>query len=88
MSSQHTFETEDRYMAPFFVKQKISIDRGEGVYVWDEDGTRYLDFTAGWGVTCIGHAHPVIAEALARQSRPRAAARRLCAPCCIKTRPP
>lgn len=69
MSSKNTFETEDRYMAPFFVKQRISIDRGEGVYVWDEDGTRYLDFTAGWGVTCIGHAHPVIAEALARQSR-------------------
>jgi acetylornithine/N-succinyldiaminopimelate aminotransferase len=69
MSSKNTFETEDRYMAPFFVKQRISIDRGDGVYVWDEDGTRYLDFTAGWGVTCIGHAHPVIAEALERQSR-------------------
>lgn len=69
MSSQTTFKTEDQYMAPFFVKQKISIDRGEGVFVWDEDGTRYIDFTAGWGVTCIGHAHPVIVDALARQSR-------------------
>lgn len=69
MSSQATFKTEDQYMAPFFVKQKISIDRGEGVFVWDEDGTRYIDFTAGWGVTCIGHAHPVISEALARQSK-------------------
>jgi acetylornithine/N-succinyldiaminopimelate aminotransferase len=56
-------------MAPFFIKQKIAIDRGEGVYVWDEEGVRYLDFTAGWGVTCMGHAHPVITEALARQSR-------------------
>jgi len=69
MSSQTTFKTEDQYMAPFFVKQKISIDRGEGVFVWDEAGTRYIDFTAGWGVTCIGHAHPVISEALARQSK-------------------
>ncbi|MDI9613671.1 MAG: aspartate aminotransferase family protein [Acidobacteriota bacterium] len=69
MSSRNTFETEDRYMAPFFIKQKIAIDRGEGVYVWDEEGVRYLDFTAGWGVTCMGHAHPVITEALARQSR-------------------
>ena len=69
MSSRNTFETEDRYMAPFFIKQKMAIDRGEGVYVWDEEGVRYLDFTAGWGVTCMGHAHPVITEALARQSR-------------------
>jgi acetylornithine/N-succinyldiaminopimelate aminotransferase len=37
MSSQNTYETEDQYMAPFFEKQKISIERGEGVYVWDEE---------------------------------------------------
>ncbi|NTV34659.1 MAG: aspartate aminotransferase family protein, partial [Deltaproteobacteria bacterium] len=39
------------------------------LYVWDEDGNEYMDFTAGWGVTCLGHAHPVITEALAAQSR-------------------
>jgi len=69
MSSTTTFEIEDRYMAPFFVKQKISIDRGDGVFVWDEEGNRYIDFTSGWGVTCIGHAQPVITEALVSQSR-------------------
>ena len=69
MSSATTFEIEDKYMAPFFVKQKISIDRGEGVFVWDEEGNRYIDFTSGWGVTCIGHAQPVITEALVSQSR-------------------
>ena len=69
MSSQKTFEIEDKYMAPFFVKQKISIDRGEGIFVWDEDGNRYMDFTSGWGVTCIGHAAPVIAEALNSQGK-------------------
>ena len=67
MSSQTTFEIEDKYMAPFFVKQKISIEKGDGVFVWDEDGNRYMDFTSGWGVTCIGHAHPVIARALRDQ---------------------
>ncbi|WP_340819346.1 aspartate aminotransferase family protein [Methanolobus sp. WCC4] len=67
MSSKDTFETEDKYFAPFFVKQSISIEKGEGVYVWDEEGRRYLDFTAGWGVTCIGHANPVITDALADQ---------------------
>ena len=69
MSSNVTFEIEDRYMAPFFPKQKISIERGEGVFVWDEEGRRYIDFTSGWGVTCIGHAQPVITEALVTQSR-------------------
>ncbi|MDO9264394.1 MAG: aminotransferase class III-fold pyridoxal phosphate-dependent enzyme, partial [Desulfosalsimonadaceae bacterium] len=69
MSSNATFEIEDRYMAPFFPKQKISIERGEGVFVWDEEGRRYIDFTSGWGVTCIGHAQPVITEALVSQSR-------------------
>lgn len=68
MSSESTIEIEDRIMAPFFVKQKISIERGEGVWVWDEEGHKYLDFTAGWGVTCIGHGQPVIAEALRHQA--------------------
>jgi len=67
MSSTATFEIEDKYMAPFFVKQKISIDKGDGVFVWDEEGNRYIDFTSGWGVTCIGHAQPVITEALVDQ---------------------
>jgi acetylornithine/N-succinyldiaminopimelate aminotransferase len=69
MLSKETFEIEDTYFAPFFVKQKISIEKGDGVYVWDEEGRRYLDFTAGWGVTCIGHANPVITDALVDQGR-------------------
>lgn len=43
--------------------------RGKGVYVWDEEGRRYLDFTAGWGVASLGHAPPVILEALTRQAQ-------------------
>ena len=66
---KNTITTEDAHYAPFFNKTPISIERGEGIYVWDEDGNRYVDFTAGWGVTCLGHSHPVIIEALAAQSR-------------------
>ncbi len=69
MSSQNTYEIEDQYTAPFFERQKMSIERGEGVYVWDEDGNKYLDFTSGWGVTCIGHANPVITKALFEQGK-------------------
>ncbi len=69
MSSKTTFEIEDKCLPPFFVKQNISIEKGDGIYVWDEEGKMYIDFTAGWGVTCIGHANPVITEALIDQGR-------------------
>lgn len=62
-----TIRIEDAFSAPFFRKIPVSFERGEGVYVFDENGKRYLDFTAGWGVTCIGHANPVITEALREQ---------------------
>jgi acetylornithine/N-succinyldiaminopimelate aminotransferase len=62
-----TLSIEDKHSPPFFKKTPISIERGEGVYVWDESGKRYIDFTSGWGVTCLGHAHPVITRALQDQ---------------------
>ncbi|MBN2123773.1 MAG: aspartate aminotransferase family protein [Deltaproteobacteria bacterium] len=68
MGTAETIAVENAHMLPFFTKIPISIDRGEGVYVWDEEGNRYLDLTAGWGVTCIGHAHPVIQTALMEQA--------------------
>lgn len=42
--------------------------RGEGCHVWDSDGKRYLDFLAGIAVNSLGHAHPVVVEAAARQA--------------------
>jgi len=68
MTSKTTFDIEDKYMAPFFVKQRVSIERGEGIYVWDEEKNRYIDFTSGWGVTCIGHGQTVITESLHEQA--------------------
>ena len=67
MGTPETIAVENAHMPPFFAKTPISIARGEGVWVWDEEGRRYLDLTAGWGVTSIGHAHPVIVRALAEQ---------------------
>lgn len=62
-----TIEIENRIFAPFFNKIPVSFERGEGVHVFDENDKRYMDFTSGWGVTCIGHGSPVIAEALRAQ---------------------
>jgi len=69
--SAETIRIENAHMPPFFAKIPISIERGEGVYVWDEEGRRYLDFTSGWGVTCLGHAHSAITDALLQQGRKR-----------------
>ncbi len=43
--------------------------RGEGSWLWDDSGKRYLDFMQGWAVNCLGHSPPVIAEALAAQAK-------------------
>lgn len=64
-----TIDVEEKHMPHFFKKIPISIEYGKGVYVWDEKGNKYLDFTAGWGVTCIGHGNEVIARALTEQGK-------------------
>ncbi len=46
---------------PFFV------NRGEGAYLYDDDGQRYIDYVLSWGPLILGHAHPDINEAVARQ---------------------
>lgn len=43
--------------------------RGEGSWLWDHEGKRYLDFVQGWAVNCLGHSPSVIVDALAEQSR-------------------
>ncbi len=43
--------------------------RGEGSWLWDHTGKRYLDFVQGWAVTCLGHAPAIVADALAAQAR-------------------
>ncbi|MFF2273032.1 acetylornithine transaminase [Agromyces sp. NPDC058136] len=44
------------------------LERGEGVWVWDDAGTPYLDFLAGIAVNALGHAHPVFVDAVSRQA--------------------
>jgi acetylornithine/N-succinyldiaminopimelate aminotransferase len=44
------------------------LTRGEGSHVWDDQGTRYLDFLAGIAVNSLGHAHPVFVEAVSKQA--------------------
>ena len=46
--------------SPYFVA------RAQGAYVWDVEGTRYLDYVQSWGASILGHAHPVVVEAVQR----------------------
>ena len=43
--------------------------RGEGSFLWDDSGKRYLDFVQGWAVNCLGHSPPEVAEALTAQAK-------------------
>jgi acetylornithine/N-succinyldiaminopimelate aminotransferase len=43
--------------------------KGEGSWLWDDTGRRYLDFIQGWAVNCLGHSPPAVAEALAAQAK-------------------
>src|SRR3954447_4268568 len=43
--------------------------KGEGAYLWDDSGKRYLDFMQGWAVNCLGHSPAIIADALAAQAK-------------------
>jgi acetylornithine/N-succinyldiaminopimelate aminotransferase len=55
-------------LLPTFNRADIAFVRGEGPYIFAEDGTRYLDFGAGIAVNSLGHAHPELVEALREQA--------------------
>lgn len=51
-----------------YMRQPFALIKGEGSYVWDADGNKYLDMVSGIAVNNIGHCHPKVAEAVARQA--------------------
>jgi acetylornithine/succinyldiaminopimelate/putrescine aminotransferase len=60
---------EKAVYAPTARRWPLALVRGLGSRVWDADGTEYVDLTAGWGVTCLGHCHPLLVEAITEQSK-------------------
>jgi acetylornithine/N-succinyldiaminopimelate aminotransferase len=50
-------------------RPRVVFDRGEGSWLWDDTGKRYLDFIQGWAVNCLGHAPAAVADALAAQAK-------------------
>lgn len=62
-------ELFSRHVAPTYGRFDLALTRGQGSYVWDAGGRRYLDLGSGIAVCSLGHAHPEIADALAEQGR-------------------
>jgi predicted acetylornithine/succinylornithine family transaminase len=56
-------------LMPTYGPPPVRFVRGEGPYLWDQEGRRYLDFLSGLAVASLGHAHPVVADALASQAK-------------------
>ena len=61
-------ELESKYFMHTVNRVPVTLVKGEGARVWDDNGREYLDFVAGWAVNSLGHCHPVVAEALAEQA--------------------
>ena len=59
---------ESRYTSGLYAKRPLTIVRGQGALVWDDQGRAYIDCVAGHGVANIGHSHPKVVEALRAQA--------------------
>ena len=65
----HWQELDSKYYMQTIVRHPVTLVKGEGVRVWDNTGKEYLDFVGGLAVNCLGHCHPVVADAVAEQAR-------------------
>jgi len=59
----------DAYLMNTYARMPVAFERGEGAWLFDEDGKRYLDAISGIAVCSLGHADPVLAEAICDQVR-------------------
>lgn len=68
MKTQDFINREFHYGAHNYHPLPVVLNRGEGVYLWDVEGKRYLDFLSGYSALSQGHCHPKIVEALKKQA--------------------
>ena len=61
-------ELEPKYFMKTVERIPLTLVRGQGARVWDEDGREYLDFVAGWAVNSLGHCPPSVVEAVGEQA--------------------
>jgi len=66
--SRETPELYRKYVIANYPRKPVVIVRGQGSYVWDDQGRKYLDLFPGWGVNGIGHCHPRVVQAIQEQA--------------------
>jgi acetylornithine/N-succinyldiaminopimelate aminotransferase len=67
-NAEQVISAESKYYWPVFARYQVVLERGEGPYVYDIEGKKYLDFLGGIAVNILGHAHPKLAAAIAAQA--------------------
>ena len=67
-SYREIVELEQKYLLNTYARYPVAFARGKGVYLFDVDGKRYLDFLSGLGVNALGHAHPRIVKVIREQA--------------------
>ncbi|MDR3625949.1 MAG: acetylornithine/succinylornithine family transaminase [Ignavibacteriaceae bacterium] len=65
--NSNIFEQEKKLFLPTYNRIPLEISHGKGVYLYDKNGNKYLDFFAGLAVNALGYAHPKIVEAISGQ---------------------
>jgi len=66
--AQKTLVRDTDRLLPVYARYPVVMDHGNGVYLYDTSGNRYLDLMAGLGVNALGHAHPRMVAAMADQA--------------------
>lgn len=69
MSLEQQQELESKYVMHTFGRKPVELVEGRGMRVKDAAGSEYLDFIAGIGVCCLGHCHPAVSDAIAKQAK-------------------
>jgi len=68
MKTEETVQLFDKYVIANYTRTKRVFVKGQGSYLWDSEGEKYLDFFPGWAVNGIGHCHPRVVVALQKQA--------------------
>jgi len=69
LSQNNWQELEQKLFLRTFNRTPVTLVRGQGVWVWDDEGKQYLDLVGGWAVDSLGHCPPVVVEAIEKQAR-------------------
>lgn len=62
-------ELEAKYYMQVVARTPLTLVRGRGARVWDDNGREYLDFVGGWAVNSLGHCHPAVTQAITEQAK-------------------